>query len=160
PRVIGWAKHALIRGAQGQRGQREQDESGPEHAQRVAKDSQLQRRKEAAEAAERATSPVTGPVSGGDRSGTSLNTAPFPSPMSGAQPSAPTVKGIIAGHARSTAKTAMPANTQESTCAPPMRSASQPPIGRMAVASTTKPAARKPASAGARPNWARSGGGG
>ena len=33
---------------------------------------------------------------------------------------------------------------------------SQPPTGRSRVASTTNPAVRKPASAGARPNWSRS----
>ena len=96
------------------------------------------------------TRPVTVPVWLGKYCGTSLNTAPFPTPSSAAQPSAPTVKGIIAGHASSIANGATPRNTADNTRAPPMRSESQPPKGRSSVASTTKPAVRKPASAGGR----------
>ncbi len=73
------------------------------------------------------TRPVTVPVSRGNRSGTSLNTAPLPRPSSAAQPSAPTVNGIIDGQASNSENPATPPNTHDSTCAPPMRSASQPP---------------------------------
>ena len=96
------------------------------------------------------------PVSFGKCSGTSLKTAPLPSPISIAQPSAPTVNGTIDGHVSSSENSATPPKTHDRTCAPPMRSASQPPTGRISVASTTNPAARNPASAGARPNCARS----
>ena len=96
------------------------------------------------------------PVSFGNRSGTSLNTAPLPRPISIAHASAPTVNGTIDGQVSSSANSATPPKTHDSTCAPPMRSASQPPTGRINVASTTKPAARNPASAGASPNCARS----
>ncbi len=78
--------------------------------------------------------------------------APLPSPSNAAQPSAPVVKGIMAGQASSMAKGATPRNTADRTGAPPMRSASQPPKGRSSVARTTNPAVRKPASAGARWN--------
>lgn len=50
----------------------------------------------------------------------------------------------------------MPANTPESTRAPPMWSDSVPPTGRINVASTTKPAVRKPASVSVNPNSSRS----
>jgi hypothetical protein len=75
--------------------------------------------------------------------------------MSVAQARAPTVNGTIAGHESSSAKIAIPLNTHDSTCAPPMRSASHPPAGRISVASTTNPAARNPASAAVRPNCER-----
>ena len=96
------------------------------------------------------------PVSFGKCSGTSLKTAPFPSPINIAHPSAPTVNGTIDGHVRSSENRATPPKTHDSTWAPPIRSASQPPTGRINVASTTKPAALNPASVGARPNCARS----
>ena len=92
------------------------------------------------------TSPPTVAVSFGKYCGTSLNTAPFPRPSNAAQPSAPTVNGTIAGQANNSANNAMPGNTPPSTRAPPMRSDSHPPTGRNSVASTTKPAARNPAS--------------
>ena len=102
------------------------------------------------------TRPVTVAVSLGKYCGTSLNTAPFPTPSRAAQPRAPTVKGSITGQVISRAKGAIPKKTPASTRAPPMRSASHPPTGRIRVASTTNPAARKPASAGLRPNWSLS----
>ena len=71
------------------------------------------------------------PVSFGKCSGTSLKTAPLPSPISIAHPRAPTVKGTIDGHVRSSENSATPPNTHERTCAPPIRSASQPPTGRI-----------------------------
>ena len=149
-------KNALIGQPQRQRGQRQQQEARPQHADGVAEQSEQQRRKESAEAAQRADQ-------AGDRTGvareplgTSLNTAPLPRPNSAAQPSAPTVNGIIDGQIISSENAATPPNTHDSTCAPPIRSESQPPSGRISVASTTKPAARKPASAGAKPNCARS----
>ena len=98
------------------------------------------------------TRPVTVPVWPGKYWGTNLNTAPFPRPRSTAQPSAPTVNGTTEGHASSMAKGASAAKTALSTRAPPMRSESQPPSGRVKVASTTKPAVRNPASAGPSPN--------
>ena len=101
------------------------------------------------------TRPVTVAVSPGKYCGTSLKTAPLPSPSSAAQPSAPTVNGIIEGQASSSAKGTTARKTPESTRAPPIRSASMPPTGRSSVASTTKPAVRNPASAGRRPNWSR-----
>src|SRR5438034_3951330 len=102
------------------------------------------------------TNPPTVPVSFGKNCGTSLKTAPLPKPSSAAQPSAPTVNGNIAGQASSSANNPMPGNTPASTRAPPMRSESQPPTGRNSVASTTNPAARKPASGMLRPNSSRS----
>ena len=96
------------------------------------------------------------PVSFGKCSGTSLKTAPLPSPISIAHPSAPTVNGTMDGHVRSSENSATPPKTHDRTWAPPIRSASHPPTGRISVASTTNPAARNPASAGARPNCARS----
>src|SRR5207245_9064393 len=72
---------------------------------------------------------------------------PWPIPRSAAQPGAPTVNGSMAGQQSSNANGTMPRKTPESTRAPPIRSDSQPPAGRNAVARNTKPAARKPVSA-------------
>ena len=69
------------------------------------------------------------PVSFGKCSGTSLKTAPLPSPISIAHPSAPTVNGTIDGHVRSSENSATPPKTHDRTWAPPIRSASQPPSG-------------------------------
>ncbi len=89
------------------------------------------------------TSPVTVPVCLGKYCGTSLKTAPLPKPSNAAQPSAPTVNGIIDDQASSSANGATPRKTADNTRAPPMRSESQPPSGRSSVASTTKPGGAK-----------------
>ena len=68
----------------------------------------------------------------------------------------PTVNGIIDGHISSSANGTSPASTPDSTRAPPIRSESMPPTGRINVASTTKPAVRNPASVIVRPNSSRS----
>jgi hypothetical protein len=62
---------------------------------------------------------------------------------------------MIDGHISSSANGTMPANTPESTRAPPMWSDTMPPSGRISVASTTKPAVRNPASAAVRANSSR-----
>ena len=102
------------------------------------------------------TRPVTVPTSFGKYCGTSLKTAPLPMPSKNAQPSAPTVNGNIAGHDINRANGIIPRKTVWRTRAPPILSDSQPPSGRVRVASTTKPAVRKPASAGLNPNWSLS----
>ena len=101
------------------------------------------------------TRPVTTPVLFGKYCGTSLNTPPFPRPSSTAEPNAPTLNGRIEPDDISSANGTMPANTPHSTRAPPMRSESHPPIGRMPAATTTKPAVRNPASPSLNWNWSR-----
>jgi hypothetical protein len=99
------------------------------------------------------TSPVTVPVSRGKYCGTSLKTAPLPKPINIAQPNAPIVKGRMEIHPSRSANGTMAANTAERARAPPRRSESQPPTGRIRVARTTNPADRNPASAAYRWNW-------
>src|SRR5262245_10055591 len=94
------------------------------------------------------TSPVTAPIACGKYSGTSLNTAPLPSPMAAAIPNAPMVNVTIIGQARKTAIAAVTGKTHSKIFRPPILSASIPPTGRIAVASTTNPAVRKPAAPG------------
>ena len=80
----------------------------------------------------------------GKNSGTSLKTAPLPRPSSAAQPSAPTVNGSIDGHISSSANGTTPANTPDSTRAPPMRSASTPPTGRISGGQHDEPGGAEP----------------
>src|SRR5215813_10919609 len=94
------------------------------------------------------TSPVTAPTDCGKYSGTSLNTAPLPNPIAAAIPNAPIVNVDIIGQARKMAITAVTGKTQSKIRRPPTQSASVPPTGLIAVASTTKPAVRNPASPG------------
>src|SRR5262245_64413531 len=94
------------------------------------------------------TIPVTAPTDCGKYSGTSLNTAPLPSPMAAAIPNAPMVNVTIIGQARKTAIADVAGKTHSKIFRPPIRSASIPPTGRIAVASTTNPAVRNPAAPG------------
>src|SRR5262245_25928175 len=94
------------------------------------------------------TSPVTAPTDCGKYSGTSLNTAPLPNPIAAAIPNAPIVNVAIIGQARKKAIAAVAGKTHSKIRRPPTRSASIPPTGLIAVASTTNPAVRKPASPG------------
>jgi hypothetical protein len=72
--------------------------------------------------------------------------------MATATPRAPTVKVLISGQAMKMAISAVAGNTPRRIRCPPIRSASRPPMGRMTVARTTKPAVRKPASVGVSSN--------
>src|ERR1019366_9673451 len=92
------------------------------------------------------TSPATLPTEPGKYSGTSLNTAPLPRPISPATPSAPSVNVIMSGQARKIAITLVKGKAHFRMLRPPNLSANTPPKGRIAVASTTNPAVRKPAS--------------
>src|SRR5262249_56721256 len=80
---------------------------------------------------------------------------PFPNPSNTAQPNAPTVNGRIEDDDIRRANGIIPANTPQSTRAPPMRSESHPPTGRISAAKTTKPAVRNPASPSVSWNWSR-----
>ena len=139
---------AVVGPPEEQRGAGEQQESRPDGAGALTEERQQERGKNPPKPPMAPTRPVTVPVCPGKYCGTSLNTAPLPSPSSAAVPRAPTVNGTMDDHASSMAKGATPANTADRTRAPPMRSESQPPRGRMRVARTTKPAVRNPASAG------------
>ena len=115
-----------------------------------AEECQQQRREKSAEAAHGANQPGNG-ARWWENSGTNWKTAPLPMPSNAADPSAPTVNGIIEG-APAAGRTAPTGRIQDSTRAPPISSDSQPPKGRSSVARTTKPAVRKPASAGGKRN--------
>src|SRR5215510_14485067 len=94
------------------------------------------------------TRPVTAPTDCGKYSGTNLKTAPLPNPMAAAMPRAPMVNSTIWWEGKKMAAMATHKNTQSRILSPPTLSASHPPTGRVAVASTTKPAVRIPASSG------------
>jgi hypothetical protein len=75
--------------------------------------------------------------------------------MTAAIPSAPAVNVPMLGTAINPAITAVIGKTNISTRWPPILSARVPPAGRIAVASTTKPAVRSPASVSASVNSSR-----
>src|ERR1035437_4537982 len=92
------------------------------------------------------TSPVTLPTELGKYSGTSLKTAPLPSPIAPATPRAPIVNVTMSGQARKIAIAPVKGKPHFRMLRPPNLSANTPPKGRIAVARTTNPAVRKPAS--------------
>ena len=96
------------------------------------------------------TMPVAAPVAAGNSWGTALNTAPFPRPRNTASVRHAIVTGTMVGSPQMTASAAASTPTSRkttaSTVAAPTRSESIPPTGRASVASTVKPAARRPAS--------------
>ena len=122
----------------------EQHEPRPHHAQPVAEDAQEQRREEPAQAAHRAHQARDRAGGGGKYCGTSLKTAPLPRPRSAAQPSAPTVNGIIDGHARSSAKARRRGIRRAARARRRCGRPAIPRAGRISVARTTKPAVRNP----------------
>ena len=77
-----------------------------------------------------------------------MKTAPLPSPIAAAIPSAPMVNVTIMGQARKIAITATNGKAQVRMARPPTLSASVPPMGRIAVARTMKPAVLRPAFCG------------
>ena len=100
--------------------------------------------------------PVAAPVAAGNSWGTALNTAPFPRPRNTASVRHAIVTGTMVGSPEMTASAAASSPTSRkttaSTVAAPTRSESIPPTGRASVASTVKPAARRPASVRERSN--------
>ena len=150
-------KHLRVHAPQQERRQRKEHKARPDYARHVGKETEQQRREEAAKPAHRTDEAGDGTgICLGKYCGTSLNTAPFPKPSSAAQPSAPDGEG---NHGRPREQQRERNDAEEhyrQHRAPPMRSASHPPIGRSNVARTTNPAVRNPASAAGEWNWSLS----